>query len=68
MAERAEHLRRLKELREELTALTRRSVSTLTDLAKIQVRIQQLTEQLGQGLSSIKGKNADPGPNRDASS
>ena len=62
MGKRADQLRRLKELREELTALSRRSVSTLTDLAKLQVRIQQLTERLGLGLSSVKGGKADANP------
>jgi hypothetical protein len=46
MRDKLKELRRLKELREELTALTRRSLSTLTEIAKIQVRIQELTDRL----------------------
>ena len=66
MGKRAEQLLRLKELREELIALTRRSISALTDIAKIQLRVQQLTEQLGERLASAKGRiidgNASPDP------
>lgn len=39
-------LHRLKELREELATLSRRSATTLTEIAKIQVRIQELADRL----------------------
>ena len=46
MGDKSQQFSRLKELREELATLSRRSLSTLTEIAKIQVRIQELAERL----------------------
>ena len=46
MGDKSKHFRRLKELREELAALSRRSVTTLNEIAKIQLLIQELAERL----------------------
>ena len=56
MRDKSKQLRRLKELREELAALSRRSVTTLTEIAKIQVRIQELADRLPALPSKDKPK------------
>jgi hypothetical protein len=48
MRERPGDPRSLKALRDELVALTRRSMETLTEIARIQLRIHELSKRLAR--------------------
>ena len=48
MSEESKTPRNLKELREELAALTRLSAVTITEIARIQRRIQALSQRLNE--------------------
>ena len=64
MRERPGDSRSLKALRDELVALTRRSMETLTEIARIQLRIHELSKRLArEQREGGSGEPTDSSPN-----